>query len=51
MTNTPPTEYRLFVLPGHGRVRAPSHFTEAELLAALAAQTDTADDDTTDSTG
>jgi hypothetical protein len=39
---TPPTEYRIFVLPGHGRVRAPAHMTEDELRAALSDTTDTA---------
>ena len=43
MTNTTSTEYRIFDLPTHGRVRAPAHMTKEELLAALAASTDAAD--------
>ena len=43
MTDTPQTpdsapaavDYRIFNLPGFGRVRAPVHMTEAQLIAAL----------------
>jgi len=44
MTHTPPTEYRIFILPGHGRVRAPAHMTEDQLRAALSDNTDTLND-------
>ena len=45
MTTIPPTEYRVFNVPGHGRVRAPAKMSIAELQAALADATET--DDTT----
>ncbi|GGX70301.1 hypothetical protein GCM10007385_44130 [Tateyamaria omphalii] len=35
MIQKPPTEYRTFELPGLGRVTAPAHMTEEQLLAEL----------------
>lgn len=40
MTQKPITEYRTFELPGLGRVTAPAHMTEAELLAEFHADDD-----------
>ena len=31
-------EYRVFNLPGHGRVRAPVHMTEESLIEAMRAE-------------
>jgi len=35
MTQKNALEYRVYDLPGFGRVKAPAHITEAELLAAI----------------
>jgi len=35
MTQKNVLEYRVYDLPGFGRVKAPAHITEAELLAAI----------------
>lgn len=45
MTKQSTTRYRTFDLPGYGRVSAPAHMTEEELLAAM--QAADADDEST----